>query len=538
MSSSPPAESHPEAQPRRAMTLRGKLIAGCVLVIVAVTATIGIVTQVLLSDFLMSQLDSRLQVAQGIREPDRPGPQPPEPAAATGPRRAGALADCRADTAGRTDTAGRADTAGQGGRPGGGGPSGRGGAPQEQTLYVLLDGATVRSGALRYGPGGCLVLDPAQLASTAALSPDAGPVTVTIADAGDYRVAAQQLPGGEVLVTGLSLAEVTATEQRLTLIVVAVGAGALLAGGLLVWWIVHRSLRPLDRVAATARQVTTLPLDRGEVDLGVRVPARDTNPRTEIGQVGSALNQMLGHVSGALTARHESESRVRRFVADASHELRTPLASIRGYAELAGSNPDDLPAVRHALGRVRSESERMSSLVEDLLLLARLDSGRPLASGPVDLTALAVDAVADANAADPGHRWRLQVPAEPVLVTGDEHRLRQVLTNLLANASTHTPPGTVVTTEVSGGHGHAVLTVTDTGEGIAPQLQSEIFGRFVRGDSSRSRTAGSTGLGLSIVQAVVLAHHGSVEVASAPGRTTFTVRLPIFGLPHALPSAR
>lgn len=521
MSSNPPADAS-LAAPRRAITLRGKLIAGCVLVIVAVTAAIGVVTQVLLADFLMSQLDSRLQVAQGIRQPDRPGPQPAEPA--DRPRRgAAAQAECRTDDAGRD-------------------LPGRGGAPQEQTLYILVD-AGVRAAALRYGPGTCVQLDPARLVAAAGLSSgdalpsDAGPVTVTIGGYGDYRVAAQQLPGGEVLVTGLSLGEVTATERRLTLIVVAVGAGAVLIGGLLVWWIVHRSLRPLDRVAATARRVSTLPLDRGEVELAVRVPARDTNPRTEIGQVGSALNQMLGHVSGALTARHESESRVRQFVADASHELRTPLASIRGYAELAGRNPDDLPAVRHALGRVRSESERMSSLVEDLLLLARLDSGRPLAAEPVDLTALAVDAVADARAAGPDHHWRLRLPAEPVLVTGDEHRLRQVLTNLLANARTHTAPGTEVNTTVSSTPGWAALAVTDTGDGIDPHLRSEIFGRFVRGDSSRSRTAGSTGLGLSIVQAVVLAHHGSVTVDSEPGRTTFTVRLPVFGLPGALPSA-
>ncbi|MGI8418995.1 MAG: sensor histidine kinase, partial [Nakamurella sp.] len=209
------------------------------------------------------------------------------------------------------------------------------------------------------------------------------------------------------------------------------------------------------------------------------------------------------------------------------HELRTPLAAIRGYAELAGRNPDDAPAVRHALGRVRSQSERMTTLVDDLLLLARLDSGRPLGNDPVDLTMLAIDAVSDARAAGPDHRWQLDLPSEPVTVVGDGHRLHQVLANLLANARTHTPSDSVVVTALRTDHAMAVLTVTDDGEGIPEAMQSEIFGRFVRGDSSRSRAAGSTGLGLAIVSAVTGAHGGTVAVKSRPGHTVFTVRLPI-----------
>jgi two-component system OmpR family sensor kinase len=301
---------------------------------------------------------------------------------------------------------------------------------------------------------------------------------------------------------------------------------ALLAGGFAVFWIVRRSLRPLDRVVATARQVSTLPLDRGEVDLGVRVPERDTDTRTEIGQVGSAMNQMLGHVSKALVARQASETRVRQFVADASHELRTPLAAIRGYAELARREENDTEGVAHALRRVESESARMTTLVDDLLLLARLDSGRPLSQDEVDLTLVVVDAVSDARVAGPTHRWQLDLPEEPVTTIGDPARLHQVLANLLANARTHTPAGTTVWCGLRTESGRSVVTVTDNGPGIPLALQPEIFNRFVRGDSSRSRAAGSTGLGLAIVAAVVAAHHGSVSVESRPGQTTFTVLLP------------
>ena len=292
--------------------------------------------------------------------------------------------------------------------------------------------------------------------------------------------------------------------------------------------IVRRTLQPLARVAATATRVSELKLDRGEVDLAQRVPEADTDARTEVGQVGAALNRMLDHVGNALEARHASEMQVRQFVADASHELRTPLAAIRGYAELSRRSRQPVPEeVGHVLRRVESEAKRMTALVEDLLLLARLDAGRPLAHDPVDLTMLVVDAVSDAHAAGPRHDWQLDLPEEPVLVTGDQARLHQVLANLLANARTHTPEGTTVTVGVSATGTEAVLRVTDAGPGIPAELQPHIFERFARGDSSRSRAAGSTGLGLSIVHAVVTAHGGTVSVESAPGRTEFTVRLPL-----------
>ena len=302
--------------------------------------------------------------------------------------------------------------------------------------------------------------------------------------------------------------------------------------------VVRLTLRPLRRVTATARRVAELPLDRGEVALAVRVPAADTDPRTEVGQVGAALNRMLDHVGAALTARQASEMRVRHFVADASHELRTPLAAIRGYAELTRPRRKDLPPdVTHALDRVESESVRMTGLVEDLLLLARLDSGRPLDRVPVDLTQVLVDAISDAHATAPDHHWSLDLPDDPVTVSGDAARLHQVVANLMANARTHTPPGTQVVVSLTTDARSAVLTVADDGPGIPPDLLPDVFERFARGDGSRSRAAGSTGLGLAIVAAVVEAHGGSVDVSSVPGGTAFTVRLPVLSTGGILESS-
>jgi len=368
----------------------------------------------------------------------------------------------------------------------------------------------------------------AALATLAAVPADNNPRNVDLGDdLGDYRVVSAPNPNG-VSITALPLASTQATLLQVALVT----GGAVLVALFVAGWagavIIRRTLQPLSRVAATATRVSELELDRGEVELAQRVPAADTDPRTEVGAVGAALNRLLDHVGNALEARHASEMQVRQFVADASHELRTPLAAIRGYAELSRRSRRPVPdEVGHVLRRVESEAERMTTLVEDLLLLARLDAGRPLAQDPVDLTMLVVDAVSDAHAAGPGHDWQLDLPDEPVTVTGDSARLHQVLGNLLANARTHTPEGTTVTVGVSESADAAVLTVTDAGPGIPADLQPHIFERFARGDGSRSRAAGSTGLGLSIVHAVVTAHGGTVEVHSVPGRTEFTVRLPM-----------
>ncbi|WP_367129908.1 sensor histidine kinase [Saccharothrix sp. HUAS TT1] len=357
--------------------------------------------------------------------------------------------------------------------------------------------------------------------------PDARARTAALEGLGDHRVLSLVTRSGAVVTVGMPLADVNSTVWRMGWVLAGVALAGVIAVSLAGALIVRRTLRPLERVAATASRVAELPLHQGEVALAERVPDEYADPGTEVGQVGLALNRMLGHVGSALEARHASETRVRQFVADASHELRTPLAAIRGYAELTRRTSDEVPPrIGHAMRRVESEAVRMTSLVEDLLLLARLDAGRPLAREPVDLSRLVVDTVSDARIAGPDHEWRLALPPDAVQVTGDAHKLHQVLANLLSNARTHTPPGTTVTTSLSTVDRAVEVAVTDDGPGIPPESQREVFERFSRGDTSRSRAAGSTGLGLSIVAAVVASHHGSVRLDSEPGRTAFTVRLP------------
>jgi two-component system OmpR family sensor kinase len=398
----------------------------------------------------------------------------------------------------------------------------RGPRPPDTLTAVIRDGTVIAAAVFPIGEDPRPVPEPVH-GVLAGVPVGERPRSVDLGPLGDYRVVATPMPMGDVIVSGLPEAPVQATVTWLVLIELVVTGITLAGAGAAAAIVVRRELRPLERVAATAARVSALPLDRGEVSLVERVP--DVDPGTEVGQVGSALNRMLDNVGSALEARHESEVRLRRFIADASHELRTPLAAISGYAEL--TRREELsPDVEYSLVRIASQTERMTALVEDLLLLARLDAGRPLERGEVDLTALVVDAVADAHAAGPDHRWQLDVPEQPVTVPGDGSRLAQVLANLLANARTHTPPGTTVTVALTAGPSGARLSVTDDGPGIAPDLLPHIFERFARGSAGRSRDNGSTGLGLAIVRAVVGAHGGRVEVSSEPGRTEFVVRLP------------
>jgi two-component system OmpR family sensor kinase len=343
---------------------------------------------------------------------------------------------------------------------------------------------------------------------------------------GVYRVMAGA-SGSSTIYVGLSRGRPTETVGNTLRTALIASILGLLAVGIGGAWLVKRNLRPLTRVADTATRVSQLHLSSGQVALAERVPAPYTDPHTEVGRVGLALNELLDHVDNALNARHESEQRVRQFVADASHELRTPLASIRGYAELTKREPEPVPeSVTHALGRVESEAKRMSTLVDDLLLLARIDAGRPLDRNEVDLTELIVNAVSDAHAASPDHQWTLDLPEEPVVVRGDKARLHQIVANLLANARVHTAPGTLVRTSLDQRAGQVRIAVQDNGPGVPAELQANVFQRFARGDSSRNRAAGSTGLGLSIVAAVASAHGGRVELTSSPGDTTFAVLLP------------
>ncbi|MFT4470391.1 sensor histidine kinase [Arthrobacter sulfonylureivorans] len=352
------------------------------------------------------------------------------------------------------------------------------------------------------------------------------PATNRTLSVGEYRLVADRDPeDGSTIITGLPLAGKENILASLTATTLIVSGAGLIATGLLGMVIIRRTLRPLEDLSAVATQVSELPLDKGEVALAVRVPPDAALPVTEVGRVGQAFNLMLDNVGSALAARQQSETNVRQFVADASHELRTPLASIRGYSELLRLTETLSPDGRLALERVESESRRMTSLVEDLLLLARLDEGHPPRESEVDLTQLVIESVSDAQVTAPAHSWRLELPDMPVTVRGDEGQLRQTLINLLTNAHRHTDPGTAVVTSLSQDPGGgAVVTVADNGPGIAPDFVDRIFARFTRADASRS--GGTHGLGLSIAAAIVAAHGGHIGVRSSPGDTEFTIRLP------------
>ncbi len=371
-------------------------------------------------------------------------------------------------------------------------------------------------------------LDPAQVerimdAATGGIS------TVNVGGGlGDYRIITvrNSATNETVGAFGLPLEDVQQTITSLLTAIALLTAGGLVLLGVATAWTIRRGLRPLHAVADTASRVARQPLDKGAVTILERVPAAQADDRTEIGRVGAALNTLLDHVDASLDARQRNEERMRRFVADASHELRTPLASIRGYSELSLRDRTLSETSEQSLQRIQAQSLRMTGIVEDLLLLARLDEGQELVYGTSDLSRLVVEAVGDAQVAAPDHAWSIEVGDEPVLIAGDTARLHQVVANLLANARTHTPAGTHVTASVVREGSEAVVRVHDDGPGIDPVLQAELFERFSRGDTSRARQTGGSGLGLSIVRAIVEAHHGAITMRSAPGDTEFEVRLP------------
>ncbi|MEU2748620.1 HAMP domain-containing sensor histidine kinase [Streptomyces collinus] len=487
-------------------TLRTRLVVASVVLIAVVCAVIGTVTTLALKSHLYEQLDGQLGVAAS-----RAAQSPPRDPNADG-----------GDGPASQKTESLSDFVTRGPQPGG-------------TVVAEVEGGRITDSA--YGVTGDNYqvsprkLNSAQTAALASLpqSPE-DPSTVDIPGLGAYRVEFKSGDKGSYYVA-IPTADVDNTISTLILVEFSVTGAGLAAAGLAGHVLVGVATRPLRRVAATATRVSELPLHTGEVNLSERVPDSETDPHTEVGRVGAALNRMLDHVHGALHARQQSETRVRQFVADASHELRTPLASIRGYAELTRRGREQVgPDTRHALGRIESEAGRMTLLVEDLLLLARLDAGRPLQFEQTDLAPLVVDTISDARAAGQDHNWRLDLPDEPALVSADAARLQQVLINLLGNARTHTPPGTTVTARVQRRGTWLCVDVEDNGQGIPPALLPHVFERFARGDSARSRATGSTGLGLAIVQAVASAHGGAVTVDSVPGRTVFTVHLPALPL--------
>jgi two-component system OmpR family sensor kinase len=304
-------------------------------------------------------------------------------------------------------------------------------------------------------------------------------------------------------------------------ILIAAGAAALAVASLASWWVIQRGLLPVDRMVETAAAIA-------DGDLSRRVP--DSDPETELGRLGAALNEMLGQIEAGIREREAGETRLRRFAADAAHELRTPLTSLRGYAELYRRGALQTPqAVASAMGRIEAEGARMARLVDDLLLLARTDQGRALEREPVDLVRLTREATDDFTAADPDRPLQRSF-VQSAMVLGDPTRLRQAIDNLLANIRAHTPSGTSAHVKVEQNGSWAEVTVADDGPGIPPEDQARVFDRFWSGDPARGHTAsGGTGLGLSIVDALVRAHGGTIQLRSEPGRgSAFTLRLPLW----------
>ncbi|TDE56044.1 HAMP domain-containing histidine kinase [Nonomuraea mesophila] len=345
---------------------------------------------------------------------------------------------------------------------------------------------------------------------------------------GEWRVL-ESMVRRRTLVVAVDLEEVDAITRRLVLIELLGGGGILLILAVVGITIVRRSMRPLAQIERTAEAIAG-----GE--LGRRVP--DGDPRTEVGRLARSLNGMLAQIETAFAARSQSEAaarrsevRMREFVGDASHELRTPLTSIRGFAEYARQNPGADPA--ELMQRVEKAAGRMSLLVDDLLLLARVDQQRPLKMRPVDMLALAADAVHDARILAPDRTVKLDmVGGAALIVSGDEVRLRQIISNLVTNAIIHTEPGTPITVRAGAGAGTLFLEVVDSGPGLTPDQLDRVFERFYRADSARSRRRSGedrgSGLGLAIVQALVAAHGGTVTVESSPeDGSTFRVELPL-----------
>jgi two-component system OmpR family sensor kinase len=408
-------------------------------------------------------------------------------------------------------------------------PGFQGSGPGQPPVYIQLraaDGTTIvgRQSSPQFGDED---VSPPKLPETITLAgaKRRGPDLVRYfnvpsrSDDGRYRVRVSKEPHSNgILVVALSLSDVDSTLHRLVVIEGAVTLAVLTGLALLAWWLVRDALRPLREIEHTAGAIAA-------GDLSQRVERADE--RTEVGRLGLALNAMLGQIESAFRARERSEQKLRRFVADASHELRTPLAAVRAYAELftrgADRRPDDLA---RSMAGIERESERMSLLVDDLLLLAHLDEGRPFEREEVQLDDVVHEAVDSARAVDPSRPIDLET--EPLVVLGDHDRLRQIVDNLLANVRAHTPDASPVHVSVARSNGSAAIEVADSGPGLDESDLDRVFERFYRADDSRSRSTGGVGLGLSIVAAVAQAHGGTVDARSGDdGGAVFRIVLPL-----------
>jgi two-component system OmpR family sensor kinase len=362
--------------------------------------------------------------------------------------------------------------------------------------------------------------DPDPLPDVAGLAAPFAPRTLPPAGGGApaYRAVGIALPEGGMVVAAIPLTDVEAAVAETRRILLAAGTAALVIVAAIVWLSIRRGLRPIDDMIDAAERIAG-------GDLTARTSA--PQPATEVGQLSSALNTMLDRIQQAMATKATSEERMRRFVADASHELRTPLTSIRGYAELHRQGATSAEEVTRGMARIEREAEHMAALVEDLLLLARLDQARPLADELVDLTRLVADAVADARAADPQRSIVVELHDQPAVVRGDRLRLRQVLDNLLANIRDHTDPSTITTISLAGSDGAATLTVADDGPGMRPDEVARAFERFWQAEPTPIHPRHGAGLGLAIVSELIAAHRGTVILDSTPGAgASFTITLP------------
>jgi two-component system sensor histidine kinase TrcS len=356
--------------------------------------------------------------------------------------------------------------------------------------------------------------------------------TAKLGSLGPYRVSSKKTDTGDILVVGVSLDLVDKTIKRRIVSATVLSIAALLVTAGLTALVVGYALRPLRRVAVTAAEVAGTPLTGDDHRITSRVGTDDTDPDNEVGIVGHTLNRLLDNVDSALALRAASDRRMRQFITDASHELRTPLAAIQGYSELTRQDSAALPpTTEYALARIESEARRMTSLVDELLLLSRLSEGDDLRTEDVDLADIVLNAVNDAAVAAPNHHWIKDLPEDPVWVSGDSDRLHQLVSNLLTNGWVHTPPGVTVTTAIDcqrqrTDRSYAELTVANDGPDIDPELLPHLFDRFVRAKDA-PHEGGGNGLGLAIVDSIVKAHNGLVTAESAGGRTVFRVRLPL-----------
>jgi two-component system OmpR family sensor kinase len=475
------------------MSLRARLLAGLLVLSLAGMAAVAGGTYLALRSFLLDRVDKQLMIARRSLDTALSGPQ-----AATGAAEARVLKDVVSPDAfvEVRDLANHVEALARAGPPDDPGPAPR--------LAAVLHPPSASK---------------APVPSAADVSQfDTGAVSGT----DSYRVQVSSLPNDQgILVVAAPLDTVTETLTRLidVELVIAGAVLALLASG--AFWLLRAGLRPLERIAETAAGIA-------DGDLDVRVAPADT--RSEVGRLGIALNGMLERLEEAFSRRDLSEAQLRRFVANASHELRTPLTSIRGYAALfrrgAQDNPEDLAK---SMARIESEATRMSVLIDDMLLLARLDEQRPAERRRVDLVQIALDAAQDARARDPDRPITVHEQG-PLMVVGDDQRLRQVAANLLMNAQIHTPPGTPVHVDLAAREGQAVLSVADQGPGIEPEQAAHVFERFYRGtpDGADATAPRGTGLGLAIVAAIMQAHEGTATVQSTPGSgSRFEVALPL-----------